>query len=458
MPPLGLLSVAAYLRSRLGAEVRVLDSRLEADILKLVAAEVRARRPDVVGVSALTVEAYLAGKISAAVKAADPTVPVVLGGPYASSDPEGALGDPNTDAAVIGEGEETFAELVRVITEEGPRWSEPETLSGVAGLAVRAGAGVERTAPRLPIRDLDALPFPAWDLLDYKKFWKTNGMASVGIRPYLPIFTSRGCPYHCVYCHQIFGKTFRGRSPESVAEEVKLIHRLGTKDIEVLDDVINYDPVRFDRILELLLERNLQSKLNFPNGIRADIVRPESLDLLKRVGVGDVALAVETVSPRLQKYINKNLSLEKVSQTINMLADRRIFCRGFFMLGFPTETEEEMRATIRFACESRLHLALFFTPTPFPGTAMHEMFKKAGKLRPDLSTIDFEYTAAPFNASALSDEAYLRLYRSAFLKFHLDPARIFRIARDGPFGLNVPLRAFRFFRNNLSFGRQHEKC
>jgi radical SAM superfamily enzyme YgiQ (UPF0313 family) len=299
---------------------------------------------------------------------------------------------------------------------------------------------------------------PAWDLIDYRKFWKTNGMAAVGVRPYLPIFTSRGCPYHCVYCHQIFGKTFRGRSPESVAEEVALIHKLGTKDIEVLDDAANFDPDRFDRILELLLERNLRSVLNFPNGLRADIVRAESLDLLKRVGAGYVALAVETSCGRLQKLINKNLSLEKVSRTINMLADRRMLSCGFFMLGLPTETEEEMRATIRFACQSRLHLALFFTPNPYPNTALHEMFVKAGKMRPDLNTIDFEYTAAPFNASAMSDEVYRRLYRDAFLKFHLDPARIFRIVRDGPSGWDLPVRAFRYFRNNLDFRRLRESC
>lgn len=456
MPPLGLLYVAAFAREKLGAEVRVLDARLEPDILRLAAEEVRLRRPDVVGLSALTAEAFLAGKITAAVKAADPSVPVILGGPYPSSDPEAALADPNADAAVLGEGEETFAQLVRVIAEEGPRWKEPAVLNGVAGLAIRGGEGVACTAPRAPIQDLDALPLPAWDLVDYKKFWKTNGMAAMGVRPYLPLFTSRGCPYQCVYCHNIFGKAFRGRSPESVAEEVALIHKLGTRDIEVLDDVANLDADRFDRTLSLLLERDLRSTLNFPNGLRADIIRAQSLDLLKRVGSGDVALAVETVSPRLQKLINKNLDIDKVSRTIDMLADRRMLSRGFFMLGFPTETESEMRATIKFACESRLHLALFFTPTPYPGTAMHEMFRRAGKLPEGLSTIDFEFTAAPFNPTAMSDETYHRLYSSAFLKFHLNPGRIFRIARDGPFGPDFPVRAFRFFRNNLSFGRLRE--
>ncbi len=456
MPPVGLLYIAGTLRARLGAEVRVLDAMFEPDILKLVAAEVRSRRPDVVGISALTAEAFLAHKISAAVKAADASIPVVMGGPHPSSDPEAVLGDPATDAVVIGEGEETFTELVRLIAAEGPRWKEPKALREVAGLAMRGEGGVEHTRPRPPIQDLDALPFPAWDLIDFKKFWKTGGMATVGIRPYLPIFTSRGCPYHCVFCHQIFGKTFRARSPENVVAEIALIHKLGTKNIEVLDDIANFDQDRFDRILELMLEGNLQSVLNFPNAIRADIVRPESLDLLKRVGVCEVSVAVETASERLQKLMNKNLSLEKVSRTINMLADRKIFTRGFFILGLPTETEEEMRSTIRFACESRLHLAMFFTPNPYRNTEMYSMFEKAGKLRSDISSIDFEYIGAPFNASEMSDVAYRRTYRNAFLKFYLDPVRAYRIARDGPFGWDIPARAYGLFKNYINFSRLKE--
>ncbi|MEI7530132.1 MAG: radical SAM protein [Elusimicrobiota bacterium] len=456
MPPVGLLYIAAALRARLGAEVRVLDAMFEPDILKLVREAMRSRRPDVVGISALTAEAFLAHKISAAVKAEDGSVPVVLGGPHPSSDPEAVLGDPNTDAVVIGEGEETFAELVHLIAEEGSRWRAPGALREIAGLAVRGEGGVEYTRPRPPIQDLDSLPFPAWDLIDFKKFWKTGGMATVGIRPYLPIFTSRGCPYHCVFCHQLFGKAFRARSPENVVEEIALIHKLGTKNIEVLDDIANFDPGRFDRILELMLERNLKSVLNFPNALRADIVRPESLDLLKRVGVCEVSVAVETASPRLQKLMNKNLSLSKVSRTIDMLAARRIFTRGFFILGLPTETEREMQATIRFACESRLHLAMFFTPNPYRNTEMYDMFEKAGKLRPDITSIDYEYIGAPFNASEMSDEAYRRTYRSAFLKFYLDPVRAFRIARDGPFGWDIPARAYGLFKNYINFSRLKE--
>lgn len=451
MPPLGILYIASRLRQRLGAGVRVVDAALEPDALGAVRSALRGLKPDVVGISSLTAESFLAHRLAAAVKAESPGTPVVMGGPHSSSDPAGVLSDANVDAAVIGEGEETFTELVRVIVEEGPRWREPAALRAVAGLAYRCDGKAEFTGPRAPIMDLDSLPFPAWDLIDYTKFWKLYGMASLPARPYLPLFTSRGCPYQCVFCHQIFGKTFRPRSPASVAEEVAMIHRLGTKNIEVLDDISNFDPDRFDRMLELMLERNLQSALSFPNAVRADLLRESSVDLLKRVGVGEVSVAVETASERLQKLLKKNLCLAKVSRAIDLLAGRRIYTRGFFMLGLPTETEAEMLATIRFAYASRLHTAMFFSPNPFRNTEMYNMYAKASKLRSDVNSISYEYFGAPFNASAASDRAYRMLYRWAYYSFYLNPARACRIIRDGPPAWDIPKRIFNLFSTYTSF-------
>jgi radical SAM superfamily enzyme YgiQ (UPF0313 family) len=457
-PPLGLLYIAAFLRARLGAEVRVIDSFLEKDPLKAVRAALRSFSPDVVGISALTAEALLAAHIAAAIKAGAPGLPVIIGGPHPSSDPDLALTDPNVDAAVIGEGEETFAGLVRVIMSEGPRWRDPAVLRTVAGLAFRGGNGLELSAPRPAIEDLDSLPFPAWDLIDYRRFWSRPGMATVGIRPYLPMFTSRGCPYGCVFCHRLFGKKFRARSPENVADEIAGLLRMGAADIEVLDDIANFDKGRFDGILETLLKRGLHPILSFPNALRADLLERDSVALLKKVGAGEVSVAVETVSPRLQKLIGKNLSIEKTAGAISSLAANRIFTRGFFMLGFPTETEEEMISTIKFARSSPLHLALFFTPIPFRNTGLCEMFKKAGKIEASDNTIDYEYYGSLFNGSLVPDKRYRALYRRAYYNFYSSPSRALRILRDRPRLGDAPSRVWLLIRNITSFRRLKEPC
>lgn len=455
-PPTGILYVAASLRARLGADVRVIDALLETDILAAVRRAVRELSPCAVGVGALTAELFLANRIASVVKEESPSTPVVLGGPHASSDPAGTLDDPSVDAVVVGEGEETFTELISVICSEGPDWMRPEILRRVDGLAFRAPGGVELSAPRAFIQDLDALPFPAWDLIDYRRYWKLYGMASQSKRPYLTMFTSRGCPYHCVFCHHIFGKSFRARSPENVAEETAQALRLGAKHIEVLDDIANFDPNRFDGMLQLMLERGLNPVLSFPNAVRADLLRESSLDLLKRVGAGEVSVAVETASQRLQKLIRKDLRLDKVSRAIDMMEARKIATRGFFMLGLPTETRAEMQETMRFARNSRLHFAVFFVPNPYRNTELYEMYSRAGKLPQGLNPIDYEYISAPFNASEVPDPEFHRMYRWAYYGFYLNAARAFRVLRDGPPGW-IPAQFVSVFANRLAFRRLEEE-
>jgi anaerobic magnesium-protoporphyrin IX monomethyl ester cyclase len=445
-PPTGLLYLAAYVRRHLGARVHVLETFFEADPVRSVTRAVRELAPDVVGVSALTADASLTRQLTSAVKQQRADLPVVLGGPHASCDLDEATTDEHVDVAVVGEGEETFAELLQVIQAEGPAWRRPETLEAVRGLAFRQEGELRTTSPRPLIQDLDSLPFPAWDLIDYRRYWSLQSMASGGIRPYLTMFTSRGCPYGCVYCHQLFGKRFRARSPESVADEVASLLGRGAQDIEVMDDIANFDGARFDGILELLLERALHPVLSFPNGVRADIMEEHSVDLLARVGVGEVSIAFETASPRLQKLIRKHLSVDRALATVEAMARRRVFTRGYFMLGFPTETRAEMWETIQLAHASRLHLALFFTPNPFPGTELYDM---SHSHRQDLGgddTMDFEYFGGPFNASDIPDPVYQALYRWAFLGFYGDPRRMARILRDRPSLKDLPTRAAQILR------------
>lgn len=456
-PPLGLLYIAAVLRERLQADICVIIASLEHHPIQALISALRSFRPDVVGISALTAEAFLAHKAAAAVKMEVASVPIIMGGPHPSSDPEFVLCDFNIDAAVIGEGEETFIELVNLIMFEKFGWSNPALLHKIDGIAFRVDGDVQLSNPRIPIKDLDSLPFPAWDLIDYKKFWTRASMSTDGIMPYMTMFTSRGCPYKCIYCHRLFGKSFRSRSPENVVAETDLLMKNGAKKIEVLDDIANFNPSRFDKMLELMLARNLHPALSFPNALRADLINEESVGLLKRVGTGEVSVAIETASERLQKLIGKNLSLEKAKHTINMLTDRRIFTRGFFMLGFPTETEDEMLDTIRFAHSSRLHVAFFFTPNPFCNTELYDLFVNRGKLHCSSASINYEYYGAPFNGSEVSDWRYRMLYRWAYYGFYFNPIRALHIAHDRPKLADIPLRVWWLLRHVVSFRQLSEE-
>lgn len=434
-PPLGVLYLMAYLRDRMGADVRVLDLLHTHDPGKEIAETIRGFDPDLVGLSGLTCESLMLHHAAWIARSILPRIAIIAGGPYASSDPGTTLADRNIDAAVIGEGEETLLELARLIDEGGEDWKKPDTLGCVPGIGYRGLDGlVQFSPPRKPIEDLDSMPLPAWDGIDVQKFWKKPGMTSSGVRPYMPVFTSRGCPYRCTYCHNLFGSRFRSRSAQSVVDEMaELQKKFGVHDFEILDDSINLDRERFMAILNGLEERGLKPMLHFPNGVRTDRMDEEMIRLLRKVGVGEVSVAVETASPRLQKQTHKNLDLDKVWRNIELMADLRIFTKGFFMMGYPTETEEELQSTIDFAVKSRLHLASFHVTNPFPGTAIHQEFKALGKLREDINPIDYEYVGAPFNGSNIPDKRFHQMFRQAYFRFYFRPTRIVRILRDRPY-------------------------
>ncbi len=457
-PPLGLMYLAAYIRTLPGVQVKIIDMKFSADPTGSLAEAIRGWKPDVLGISSLTAEATLAMRLARTARRIESALPVLIGGPHPSAFSEEVLDEPAIDAAIVGEGEKTLAAILEVIEAEGAAWRDPGVLAKIPGLAYRDQDGLAHLSPpRPPVEDLDALPYPAWDLVDLPRYWRLPSMSTIGVRPYMTLFTSRGCPYRCSYCHGIFGKQFRARSPENILGEIEELRaRYGVNDLEIVDDISNLDRGRLHAILEGLLERGLHPTLNFPNGVRTDLIEEDTIRLLKRVGAGEISVAVETASPRLQELVEKRLDLDRVWRNIELLDREHILTRGFFMLGFPTETEEELRSTISFACRSRLHLALFFTVTPFEGTRLRQMYADHGKLPAGSETIDYEYYGAPFNGSDVPDWKFRWLYRSAYYRFYGDPSRIFRIARDRPYRRDIPRRVFNLVRNVASFRRLDE--
>jgi anaerobic magnesium-protoporphyrin IX monomethyl ester cyclase len=220
-PPLGVLYLASSARQKLNVDVRVMDMCQAGEPLRDFGNVVRDFMPHVVGLSGLTSEIPVIRQAAGIVRAIYPDVPVVVGGPCTSADLVTILVDGNIDVAVIGEGEQTFAELLEKLDDLVPRAGDESVLRGIRGIAWCGEDGaVVSTEPRPLITDLDTLPMPAWDTIDIRWFWTRRSMSTGGIRPYFPIFSSRGCPYNCSYCHKLFGKRFRPRSAEVVVEEI----------------------------------------------------------------------------------------------------------------------------------------------------------------------------------------------------------------------------------------------
>ncbi len=423
IPPLGLLSVAAAVRqARPGRdEIRLIDLRIspESAYAKLLADW----QPDVVGISTLTAEAGHAHRMSALAAKLAPHAAIVWGGPHPTAYVEECLQDPHVSALVLHEGEEAFPALVDALENA----AAPDA---IAGLAFRREGRFVRTAERPIIVDLDRLPLPAWDMLDFGLYEGVKSMSLVGPRRVAPIMTSRACPYRCTYCHNMFGKKLQRRSADSVLAELTLLRQTyGVRHIEIIDDIFNADRRRSREILTRIAESGLDLRLSFPNGLRGDILQEEDFDLYQRAGTEFVSIAIESASPRIQAAIRKNIRLPKAAAAIQGFASRGIFTNCYYMLGFPGESRAEMQATVDFAIAQPSHTAMFFVVNPFKGTEMGDV---QGADLPAAFELHSYHEAAAGSLAEVDRDELAAIIRGAYLRFFSDPRRLRRLWRDHP--------------------------
>ena len=424
-PPLGLLYLASWLRqTRPDVWVEIIDQKLSATTNRTIADLVAAGRYGVVGLSCFTEAAPQANTLASVIKSRSPGTVIVVGGPHPCASPEQALREPAVDFAMFGEGEVALERLLGHLMGGGGT-------SSLVGVAYRNNGHVVVTSPAPPIDNLDDLPFPAWDRLDPRPYWKREGASMMGRRPYLPIVSSRSCPYNCVYCHRIFGKGYRVRSPANVVEEMRLLgERYGVNEFEFIEDVFNHDESRAIEILERVRVDLPGARLQFPIGLRADRLSPRLVDSMSKAGVYYALVGVESASPRIQKLLRKGLNIDAANAGIQRLTGRGILCLGTFLFGFPSESVNEMRQTISFAVNSELHMASFHRLVPFMGTALYDSLDEEARER--IAATPGDRLATTANVSAVSDDELKGIIREATRRFYLQPRRIVRVLRSHP--------------------------
>jgi radical SAM superfamily enzyme YgiQ (UPF0313 family) len=215
-----------------------------------------------------------------------------------------------------------------------------------------------------------------------------------------------------------------------VFNEILLLYqKYKVREIHIEDDTFNMDLNRAKEILNLIINSRLDLSLQFPSGLRADRVDEELMTKLKRAGTFMVAFGIETASPRMMQAINKNLDLKLVGPAIDLAVRKGMWTWGYFLLGLPDETREEMEETISYAQRSRLHVASFSTPIPYPGTKLFETLgeKKEEILRKFYAQGIMHFGHPIARLSRVSDEELERLRLVAKSRFY-NLKRIFRIA------------------------------
>ncbi|MBI4826014.1 MAG: radical SAM protein [Nitrospirae bacterium] len=436
-PPLGLLYLAGYLRKfRPGKDdIKLFDLSVQSDNFVMD----NMKDADIVGLSSMNRDGLYLSEIVKRVREVNQRCVLVLGGPVVSSLMEELFDTFDVDYAVAYEGERTFLELVEKIDGSQMPFEE------IKGILFKKGADSVFTGRRESIEDLDGeIPFPAWDLFINSplgaEFWKRKSFSFFRVnKKYMGIFSSRGCPYNCIYCHDIFTKKFRAHSAERVVSEMEFLNKqFGIADFEFYDDTFNFDKARARRICDLIIEKRLKVNLYFPNGVRADRLEKDIVEKLAKAGTKVLCFAIETVSERLQKLLRRELKFDNLDSMIQTAVENGIHAEGFFMIGHPTETREEMLKTIDYAARSPLHSAAFSITTPQKGTRLFAEY--IGGDAPQ--KLGEGYYAHSSSISGLGPSEVNRLLSYAFRKVYLRPVRIFRIMRTLPFRLFFSRRFF----------------
>jgi amino acid adenylation domain-containing protein len=284
------------------------------------------------------------------------------------------------------------------------------------------------TGVRPQIPDLDQLPIPDRSLVNYEKYDPYISQANVKYA--ISLQASRGCPYRCVYCHKVWPKTHIFRSAEHIYAEVQRYYEMGVRRFAFIDDIFNLDQKNSSRFFELILKNNLDVHFFFPNGVRGDIMTKEYIDLSIEAGTVEMAFALETASPRLQKLIKKNLNLKKFQQNLEYITKKypHVVLDLFTMHGFPSETKEEAMKTLDFIKSMKwLHFPYIFILKVYPNTDMEELALNNG-VTPESIAVSENLAYHQLPETLPFEKSFTLQYQSDFLyNYFLCKERILHI-------------------------------
>ncbi len=423
-PPLGVTYLAGAARAA-GFPASVVDAHalnLSHDRLIKLLDRIR---PTVVGLTSTTFNWPVAADLARRIRAAMPDLQIWVGGPQLSlfadecmSSTEGVV-----DLAVVGEGDETVVELLR-------RLQAGDELHGIPGTITRGKGGeLLHGPPAQVIKNLDSLPLPAIDLLPMSRY-RALSLPT----PFVSMVTSRGCPFRCRYCSQVYvGGVYREHGAERVLEEVRrAVKDYHAKEIIFFDETFTMTRDRILQVCDGILREGLKVRWNVRT--RMDRLDDEMLAAMKAAGCWSIHVGIESGSPRVQKLMNKRLKLDRLPPVLAEARRLGMETRGYFMLGYPGETREEMEETIRLSLDLPLDWASFTITQPMAGTDIWTDALDEGLFDRDYWR---DYTLGAVSeppgyfvtkqTSAADLDAILR---SAYRRFYLRPSQLLSKAKN----------------------------
>jgi radical SAM superfamily enzyme YgiQ (UPF0313 family) len=412
LPPLGILSIAAYLES-LGHTVAVCDVHGEKLDETEVCERLRRLRPRFVGISVLTNMSIPAQKIARLVKREVPDCTVVVGGVHAEAMPERMLKNSAIDCVCRGDGEEVMREVV-----------EGRPLAQVDGLSWRDGTTVRHNPPRLLNMELDRYPFPAYHMVDFKNYFPAVG--SYRNLPAINMLMTRGCPGKCSFCNSA-RTTLRARGPARVVEQIRLLRETyGIRQIQFYDDTFTVFKKHVLDFCALLAEADLG--ITWTAYIRGDCFSEDMAAAMKKAGCHQVLMGIETGNEQVAARIGKTIDRERYKETVRIAHQHGLEVRGSFIIGNMDETWQSMTDTLDFAIDLDVDLFQLNISTPYPGTALFNEAAEKGWLK-HRDWYAYGQGEVLVEQPQITAAEIFAFERHAFRRFYLRPVSVLRMLK-----------------------------
>lgn len=370
-PPLGLLYIASYIQKYSNHEISIIDSQVERLDYHSLKASIVSEKPDIVGITAMTMTLIDVIKTARIVKEVNDAIRIVLGGPHVNLFPNETIRIESIDYLVLGEGEEAFNDLTKAIDLNCE-------MEKIPGIVFKKNGQVINTGARPNIKNLDGLPFPARRLVPYEKYssllFKGNAVTTV--------FTSRGCPFRCSFCDRPhLGKVFRARSAQNVADELEACVQVGIHKFLFYDDTFTVNRKRVIDICKEIVKRRLN--ISWDIRARVDTVDEEMIMHLKKAGCQGIHYGIEAGTEKVLKILNKGISIDHARKVFSLTRKYKIPILAYFMIGNPKETLDDIHTTFKVMKSLKPDYVHITILTPFPGTKIYQDGLEQGVIKKD---------------------------------------------------------------------------
>lgn len=425
IPDLGLGYIAAAL-NKSGHSVYVRDWNMDpsaGDFKKWLSAN----RPDVIGLKVFTKDVFAAKKTIMYIRETLPHSIVIIGGPHPSSvDPAELMDDfAACDFAVKGEAELSLPALFYEISHKGEnsydgRLAQQNALK-IPGLVWRDKDQVYSN-PIAFMHDLDSIDFPCWEMLDPDNYDVDMLGSAMKEGNTAPVITTRGCPGKCSFCSafNVNGRKIRTRSPENVIKEMLLLYtKYKARKFMFQDNCFTSIKENLIRICELIIREKMRIEWDCVSYERLNNLTDETLPLMYKAGCRMIHMGIESGYEKTRKTMHKACSLEEITAKNQLIRKSGIKVGAWFMLGFPGETENEMKESISYAFSLGAELVAFTACFPLPGSSVYSYIKeKYGFDKIDWSA--FDIYSSDYPASEVSSQKITRLLKMVRLRIRVN--------------------------------------